>query len=319
MPEHLLINPQFMKQKKLLFYSLALGLLTSFIACKKDTTTNNGTDAGTEISIHSDDQSLFTSEIDDVTNDADAVLEVYSSVSGREMGSDTSICGASISWNIESNPQTATITFNGSECFGKTRQGSIVISVPKGTKWSDAGATVSVSIQNLKITRLRDKKSVTINGTQTYTNVSGGLLKNLKSLQTITHSIASDGFTITFDNGSQRSWKVAKKRVFTYDGGIVISTSGNHTDGNTEGIAEWGSNRFGTSFVTIISSPLIIKQNCDFRLTSGTVKHMVGNVSAEVTFGLDKDGKPVDCPDTFYYKLVYTGSNGKTYTVIFPY
>lgn len=319
MPEHLLINPQFMKQKKLLFYSLALGLLTSFVACKKDTSTDNGKDSDTEISTHSDDQSLFTSEIDDVSNDADAVLEVYSSVSPREMGSDTSICGASISWDIVSNPQTATITFNGGECFGKKREGSILISVPKGTKWGEAGATVSVSIKNLKITRLSDKKSVTINGTQTYTNVSGGLLKNLKSLQSITHTITSDGFTITFDNGSQRSWQVAKKRVFTYNDGIVITTTGNHAEGGIEGIAEWGNNRFGVSFVTIISSPLIIKQNCNFRLTSGSVTHKVGNVSAVVTFGLDKDGNPVDCPATFYYKLVYTGSNGKVYTIIFPY
>ncbi|MBC8033135.1 MAG: hypothetical protein H7Y03_03255, partial [Chitinophagaceae bacterium] len=43
---------------------------------------------------------------------------------------------------------------------------------------------------NLKIVRVADGKSVVLNGTQTYTNVSGGLSRNLASLQTIVHTIA---------------------------------------------------------------------------------------------------------------------------------
>lgn len=317
MPEHLHYNPQIMKQKKILLFSLALGLLTGFAACKKDTTTNTGDN--TEVSTHSDDQSLFSSEIDAISNDADAALELYS-ISAREMGVDTTICGASISWNVQSDPQTATITFNGDDCGGRKREGSVVISMAKGTKWGNANASVSISFQNVKITRLSDNKSVTINGTQIYTNVSGGLLKNLSSLQTITHTIAADNLSVTFDNGGQRTWKVAKKRVFTYDGGVVIATSGNHAEGNTEGIAEWGTNRFGAAFTTIISQPLIIRQDCDFRLTGGVVTHAVGALSATVTFGLDKDGNPVSCPEgTYYYKLVYTGANGNVLTFILPY
>jgi hypothetical protein len=307
-----------MKQKKFLLYALMLGLLTGFAACKKDTATNTGND--TEISTHSDDQSLFSSEIDAISNDADAVLEFYSAISAREMGADTTICGASISWDILSDPQTATITFNGDDCAGRKREGSVVISLAKGTKWKDAGASVSISFQNVKITRLSDNKSVTINGTQTYTNESGGLLRNLSSQQTITHTIAADDFSVTFDNGAQRTWKVAKKRVFTYDDGVVIATSGNHTEGDTEGIAEWGTNRFGAAFTTVISQPLTIRQDCDFRLTGGVVTHTVGGLSATVTFGLDKDGNAVSCPEgNYYYKLVYTGPNGNTFTLIFPY
>lgn len=307
-----------MKQKKFLLYVLALGLLAGFAACKKDTTTNTGDN--TDISTHSDDQSLFSSEVDAISNDADAVLEFYSAISAREMGADTSICGASISWNLESDPQTATITFNGDDCGGRKRAGSVVISLAKGTKWKDAGASVSIRFQNVKITRLSDNKSVTINGTQTYTNVDGGLLRNLSSQQTITHTIASDDLSVTFDNSTQRTWKVAKKRVFTYDNGVVIATSGNHTEGSTEGIAEWGTNRFGAAFTTVISQPLIIRQDCDFRLTGGVATHTVSGLSATVTFGLDKDGNPVSCPEgNYYYKLVYTGPNGNTFTLIFPY
>jgi len=308
-----------MKQKNFFLYLLMLGLLTGFAACKKDTTANTGDNAA--ISTHSDDQSFFSSEVDAISNDADAILEYYSAISLREMDTDpVTVCGAGISWDLQSDPQTATITFNGGDCVGRKREGTIVISLAKGTKWKDAGASVSISFQNVKITRLSDNKSVTINGTQTYTNVSGGLLKNLSSQQTITHTIAADDLSVTFDNAAKRTWKMAQKRVFTYDGGVVIATSGNRTEGDTEGIAEWGTNRFGTAFTTVISQPLMIRQDCDFRLTGGVVTHTVGGLSATVTFGLDKDGNPVSCPEgAYYYKLVYTGTNGNPFTFISVY
>src|SRR5690606_23393363 len=115
--------------------------------------------------------------------------------------------------------------------------------------------------------------SITINGTQTYTNVSGGLLINLPVLGTITHTITSSNMSVTFDNGSQRTWQVARQRVFTYNNGVVITVTGTHTDGSVIGIAEWGTNRFGRSFITAITQPLVLKQDCSFRVGSGKVVH----------------------------------------------
>jgi hypothetical protein len=198
----------------------------------------------------------------------------------------------------------------------------VVISIPAGIHWRDKGATVTVDVENLVITRKRDNKSITINGTKTFTNVSGGLLENLSSLGTITHTV-SGSLSITFSNGAQRSWSLSKQRVFTYDNGIVITTTGNHSDslGNTN-VAEWGTNRFGVEFESLISQPKVIRQDCDFRLVSGQNQVLRSDeVSSVITYGLDANGDPTSCPGTgtYYLKIVVTKANGTILTKILPY
>ena len=309
-----------MKTKILILSALTLSLALSFTACKKekDDTSNND-----EVAIHSDDQSRFASEIDAAANDADLTIESSSSFTGRYQGVQGIICDATVSVNTSGDPKTITITYDGTNCAGnRKRTGSIVISMAQNVQWKNAGASVTVIFQNLKITRVSDNKSITINGSQTYTNVSGGLLVNLPILTTITHSITSSGLSITFDNGTQRTWQVSKQRVFTFvNNNGVITTTGTHTDGAVTNIAEWGTNRFGKTFTTSITAPLIVKQDCSFRLTSGQVKHVTGGITATATFGLDATGNPTSCPGsgTYYYKVIWTGPNGNSLTVILPY
>ena len=222
-----------------------------------------------------------------------------------------------------SNPRTITITYNGTNCLGnRTRTGVIVISMAQNVRWKNAGAILNVTFQNFKVTRLLDNKSITLNGTQTYTNVSGGLLINLPTLNTITHTITSSNMSVTFDNGSQRNWQVARQRVFTYNNGIVVTINGMHTDGTITGIAEWGTNRFGHAFITAITQPLVLRQDCNFRLVSGKVHHVSSNVfDATVTFGLDAAGNPTGCPGlgNYYMKIEWTGLLGVAHTAILPY
>jgi|SRR5436190_1230502 hypothetical protein len=313
----------FMKKTALLHYLFAFTLLISFAACKKQADKKDND----EMSVHSDDQSQFSSEIDGIANDADLTIESSGSgVTGRFEGIQGTICDASVTLDLAANPRTITITYDGTVCPGAfhKRQGVVVISMAQGVLWKDAGAAVTVTFQNLKITRLRDNKSITINGAQTYTNVSGGLLVNLPNLNSITHAITSSGLSVTFDNNTQRTWQVAKQRVFTGNyltNSAVVTTTGTHTDGNNTGIAEWGTNRFGGSFATAITEPLVIRQDCNFRLTSGRVKHTTSLVTATVTFGLNANGEPTTCPGlgTYYFKVIWTGPNGNSITVIRPY
>lgn len=309
-----------MKKTTLLQLVFVSIVLIGLGACKKDS--NNDT-TNEQITAHSDDQSQFSTEIDGVANDADLAVESQGSMTGRYEGVQGVICDASVTMDLTSNPRTITITYDGTICPGAfhKRQGVVVISMAQDVQWKNAGASFTVTFQNLKITRLVDSKSITLNGAQTYTNVSGGLMINLPNLTNITHSLTSDGLSITFDNGSQRSWKVAKQRVFTYNNGAVITTTGLHTDGSNTGIAEWGTNRFGIAFATAVTEPLVVRQDCSFRITSGKVKHTVGQSSAVVTFGLNASGEPTTCPGlgVYYFKLVLTGPNGNSITVIRPY
>lgn len=306
-----------MKARILSLPVLILALAVSFTSCQKDNTPED-TDYTAQSSAHSDDQSRFSNEVDAVANDANSVLDVTAGFSGRI----NSICDATVAVDTVSNPRTITITYNGTNCLGnRTRTGVVVISMAQGVRWKNAGAVVNVTYQNLRITRLSDNKSITINGTQTHTNVSGGLLINLPVLGTITHTITSSNMSVTFDNGTQRTWQVARKRVFTYSGGVVITVTGTHTDGSTTGIAEWGTNRFGNAFTTIISEPLVFRQDCSFRLTAGKVTHITPQFNAFVIFGLDASGNPTSCPGagSYYMKVAWTGPAGITHTTILPY
>ena len=179
-----------------------------------------------------------------------------------------------------------------------------------------------MNIENLTITRLRDGKTIVINGTKTYTNVTGGLIIDLPNLDSIVHTI-SGNMSVTFASGNQRVWDVSKTRTFTYNDGIVLSTTGTHADslGNSN-VAEWGVNRYGVGFESMISEPKVIAQSCEYRLTGGqnTVIRTDGWMSV-ITYGLDANGDATGCPGTgtYYYKLVVNRPNGKTYTYILPY
>ena len=300
---------------------ITLAVLTGLIACKKENS-KPAPDSNQQLTTHADDQNRISSQIDAVANDVSFSIESSAAYSGRMQNTlGLTTCDASVSFDSLSNPRKITITYSGTNCNGGfKRTGSVVASMPANVHWKDQGATITVTYQNLKVTRLADNKSITINGSHTITNISGGLLFNLSN-QSITHDVSSSGLTISFDDNTQRSWMVANRRVFTYNNGIVLTIHGNKTIGTTEGIAEWGVNRFGHDFTTSITQPLVIRQDCAFRLTAGQVKHDGDGGSATVTFGLDVSGNPTTCPGLgFYYlKMNWTGPNGASASVTWPY
>ncbi len=311
-----------MKLRILSLSTIILSLSLVFTACQKNSNSGTDTDYSSESTIQSDDQSRFTSESDAIANDVDVTVDVTAGFSGRGEQVQSLICNATVVVDTLSNPRTITITYNGNNCQNTTtRTGVVVISMAQGVRWKNAGAVINVTFQNLHITRLADNKSITINGTQSHTNVSGGLLINLPTLGIITHTITSSNMSVTFDNASQRTWQVAKQRVFTYSGGIVVTTTGTHTEGGISGIVEWGTNRLGRTFTTAISQPLVVRQDCNFRLTSGQVVHTLPVFNASATFGLDASGNPTSCPGAgpYYMKIVWTGAGGNPHTIILPY
>jgi hypothetical protein len=307
-------------KKQLTYLSVALlsvGLF--FTSCKKEKTT--AVDTTIEAQSQSDDQSRFSNESDAADDDANAALENLGGSYAGESPLTPQLpftCDATVTVDTASNPRTITITYNGNVCLGaRTRTGSVVLSFAPGFRWATAGAQYSIAYQNLKITRVIDNKSITINGTKTITNVSGGKLRNLATrLTPIVHTVQSTGMSITFDDASQRTWQVARQRSFSYDNGIVITITGISTQGG--GIAEWGVNRHNHTFTSAILQPLVIKQSCNFRLVSGKVQHVGQAVTTTTTFGLDASGNPVtSCPiGPFYYQTIWTGPNGNSLTHI---
>ena len=291
-------------------------------AGKKADTTPSTTDQNTELAVQSEDQSNFSSQVDAVANDANIAIENNAAFNGRIENTQGIVCNATAVADSANGIRRITLTYNGTSCTGnRSFAGIVVLSMPLATHWKDAGAVLTINIQNLKITKLSNNKSITINGTKIITNLTGGRLKELATHGTIIHTITGTNLSVTFDNGTQRTWQVAKKRVSTYNNDVVITTTGMHTEGDVSGISEWGTNRFGNAFVTAISQPMIVNGDCDYRLVSGEVTHGKLTAAVTVTFGLNAAGVPASCPGTgnYYYMAVWKGINCVTKTTILPY
>lgn len=298
-----------------------IGLISfALTSCKKDHIETD--DLATICKNQADDESRLSDEFDAISMDATRVVEAAPILAGARVDWQD-LCDATVAYDTLGSNRTVTITYNGTNCIGnRTREGVVVIIMPLGVQWSNAGATMTINIQNLVITRLSDGKTITLNGTKTVTNVTGGLVENLSGAGTITHTVYGNDLSITFDNGSERLWNVARQRVFTYDDGIVITVTGLHDNGTSTGIAEWGTNRHGHLFETTIVDPLVIRQDCDFRLTSGKKIHEVGPRVVTVTFGLDASGNATACPgfgNPYYLKAEWNDPQGNYHFVLKPY
>jgi hypothetical protein len=331
-----------MKTTLLSAVAVAVTVASLVAACNKSnssgsSSTSSGT-TPTQIQTQTDDETQVNNEMDANANDVNNALNTTAAFSGNTSTSyssgiqttggatggldiDYSICDGTVTTDTANGLRQVIITYNGNNCWGnRIRNGVVVISIPVGVRWRDTGAVVTVQFENLKITRVRDGKTITFNGTYTYTNVTGGLLVDLATRDSITHTITADSVSIEFADSATRVWSVSKQRVFTYNDGVVITTTGTHSDGTNTDVSVWGTNRYGNSFETLITQPKVIQQSCDYRLTSGQTETIRPAVTTTVTYGLDSDGNPTSCPGTgtYYYKVVWV-IGGKTYTYIAPY
>ena len=298
-------------------------LMLTVVSCKKSST-DNETDYTEEFKTQSDDHTFMSSDNDEVTADANTVLENDPTLAGRPL---YTICGATVASGSTSTTRTVTITYNGNNCNNKrSRVGVVELSIPKNKKWKDVGTVLTVKFVNLKITRLSSTapKSITINGSEMYTNTSGGkLLDVVLNNATITHDITSSGLSLTFDDGSQRIWEVSKRRVYSNSGGnVTLTITGTHSDGTNSDIAEWGTNRRGKVFAARIVEPIVMKQDCEFRIGSGKICYTKFVVPVYLTLGLNASGVATTCPGTsnlYYLKIEWNKLNGTAQSVLLAY
>ena len=216
------------------FLKIGLILITtaglSLTGCQKEKQKDNSPDSSSLQQLSQDDN--FAENVnDEAMNDVNALL----SGGGNLKSTNFWPCNATIdSTAVVNDTITFYITYDGYSCNGKLlRTGKIEIKKKVGTKWHDAGATVIVTYINLQITRVSNGKSITINGTRTFQNVTGGVLWQLGNQYTsIVHKIWGT-MVVTFDNDSTRSWNIARQRTFTGTmGQLLMTVDGFGTEGN---------------------------------------------------------------------------------------
>lgn len=299
------------------FALLVVGL--AFTSCKKDKASTSPTedDESSTFAQQSADVNTANNSADMSFDDAENAL-APSSLGGAKMASMyPNICGASVDTTQITTLQKVVITYTGTSCDGlKNRSGSISVQLTTGNKWKDVGAILTITYNNFKVTTISTGKSHTLNGVHTLKNTSGGLVAHIgvaPNPSTIVRQIRANTMTLTFDDGTVRSWSAARKRTWTGTGGFPTSLaiSGDTVLAGVSNTEVWGTNRAGNAFTTVVSSPITVNSTCGwFSPVSGMKKHTVNSRVSTITFGTDASGNIVStgCPN--HYIINWTSPAG---------
>ena len=311
-------------QKNVLLTAATIFMMAiSIVSCKK-TALNDESTENVKIAAAADKQSRFSKELTSFANDANILLQSRTSIHGKienEMGG---LCNVTASVDSSGSSYITTLNYNGLNCAGTGNfTGLVVLTILKTVNWRDAGATMACNFQNLKIVRVTYNKSININGLVNVTNESGGKIADLPTRGNITNTITGSNIKVTFDDNTYLTVQEATQRNYTLNNGVVvITTTGTHTEGTVSGVSEWGADNTGAKFVTAYTKPLVMKQDCDYRIGNGEATTTKPDGKSVITFGLDATGAPTACPGTtgiYYFKTDWIGNNGDTSTALAAY
>jgi hypothetical protein len=300
-----------------LFVILLAAITVSMTGCKKDETkppAQGNTESLQQLSI---DDNNIQSISDENMNDAMTV------VTGGNLKSSNMMwpCNATVdSANLVNDTIVYYITYNGLNCLENFyRTGQVVVKRPFGVNWIDPGATVKVDLVNFHITRVATGKSVTLNGSHLFTNVSGGHIWMLGYGLDALVQRAEGYMHATFDDSTTRTWYIARQRTLTGAiGTLVLSIDGFGNAGSYNNLVTWGTNRNGEEFFAQINQTVVHKQACNFDPVTGIIHYAIpaGDKSATITFGYDSNNQPVtndDCPAKYRLDWQYNGNSGTFY------
>ncbi len=301
---------------------IAVTALTfAFTSCKKDDLSSGQSDPASIVQLTTDENN-----VDGIMNDAASDVESLLSLgSGFKSSEVWRPCHGTVdSTSIVNDTITFYITYDGLNCRGNLIwTGKIEIKRKVGVRWYQPGAAVVFKYINLNVTRVNSNKSITLNGTKTFTNVNGGLRWQVGTLITSYVETVRGSMQASFENETSRTWNVARKFTYTGTQGHLVMTvdgfgSADGTNGGYTNLVVWGTNRQGETFYTQITQSIVHKQVCDFKPCSGIKIHQIPskNMSATVTFGYDDNNQPVQgdaCPTKFRVDWQRNNASGTAY------
>jgi hypothetical protein len=311
-----------MKSKKLFQLSFVLIALLgiSLTGCKKDNLNQGNNDNSSMLQLTTDEINVENA-MNDAVSDAENVL----SFGGSQLKSTNGWpCHASIdSSAIVNDTITLFINYEGLNCLGnRSRTGRIEIKKAVGTHWVQPGATVIFKYIGYSITHNASGKSTTFNGTISFKNVSGGYIMQLgHGVTSIVHRI-SGAMQMTFDNGTSRTWNVARQVTYTgTNNQLLMTIDGFGSAGGYTGLVTWGTNRNDEAFYTQITQSVVHKELCSWDPVSGIKIHQVPSASksATITFGYDNNNLPVtgdECPTKYRVDWQKNGNSGTSYILL---
>lgn len=274
----------------------------------------------TENENQSKDQSQVQTETKNAFDDANSA---FSGTSAGKSTNAISICGAT----VDTSSIASKIIFinydSTTTCTGYKKSGKIKVQLISGTSWRNAGATVQLTYIDYKVTKIATNKSIVINGVQNVTkqNTIDWITFLTSGTGSVTYKTRANNMSITFDDGSTRTWSAAHTSSYSVASGVVTAShSGDTTITGVSSVSHWGTNRFGKTFTTAISTSIVSNNTCGWwKPISGVVSHLVNSKSFTTTFGVASDGVPVSSGCAFGFKVDWTGVDGTAKQAIVSY
>jgi hypothetical protein len=307
---------------------LAASLLLPFAGCKKKRAFKEETG---QVTV---DNRVTQGENDEAIKDVNIVILEQHLLRGKSafpqtiLTSTTSICGVKLDTTLESKG-IITLNYVGSECYGRTRTGSIRFTLTEYPlkKWKNAGCVVKIEFLGYKVTRKSDGRSVQLDGTQVLTNQSGGTWYDLWFLSQpgVVYTLTGDNMKASFDGGTNSLYNLNRRLTYTYSGDVTTcKVEGLASQDGRSNVESWGQTRDGDRFTAQITQPLIWKTKCGAMApVSGEVVIKVDGKDFDMNckMGVDKDGNPVgvDAPACPYGYEMNWSYKKRTNTRIFSY
>ncbi len=327
-------------KKAVLTTSIAcFSVLILVVGCKKSDTTSTPTTIqetalSAQVSQSAVDQTTIENDNDAIATDATKATETVPAFNsstkvtglfGAPSGVDSTKDSTSYKWFIIDRSPIArgfkrmVLRYLGLwENNRVMKQGYITIELIKGTKWTDTGAILKET-DSVSLT-YRDGKTRIYQNTRFVTNVSGGFYNLKNQTNPFIYTMHATG-SVIFDNGTQRTYWIARRNTFSKTAPYPFTTNGDTTYMGTL-CSIGGTTRYGASFW--VESPQAISSSAQFGYTSPTQGkrklNYTGVATVTLTFGVDTTGNQVATGIQPYgYKVDWTKLNGKQGSAIIAY
>lgn len=241
-------------------------------------------------------------EMDEVIKDVNTVLMEQYLLRGRVSSASTpstSVCGVTLD-TLGLLTGKVTLTYNGTDCFGRTRTGKVIFTVEDYPlrKWKQKDCRVKIEYQQYQCQR-SGGLTVKLEGTQTIINESGGSWFELwyGGQGQVVYRHTGNDVKVTFSGDKTCYFSVDRRLTYTFANNITSCTV--HGLSNQKGrpnVEAWGISSESDNFAAEVTDPYLWRTSC------GPVAPLRGAVTVVIDekdfdlkcrYGVDSGGNAV--------------------------
>lgn len=289
--------------------AIAVVLLIALPACKKRKAFKNET-AQSAVEIR---QAM--GEMDEVIKDINTVIMEQFTLRGRvsSQTATTTVCGVVLD-TLGQLTGKMTLTYDGSDCYGKVRKGVVVFSIRDYPvrKWKHKDCVLDIEFIQYQVTRTSDNRSIQFDGKQTLQNETGNTWFDIWYLgaSKAEYRHQATETHLTFNGSSTAIFSVDRRLSFTHAGGrtdCLVSGAGSHA--SRSNVEAWGYTTDNENVTAEVKSPYLWHTSC------GAVAPVSGLVEVAIEgkehvlqchYGVDASAQPVSGQCPFGYEVTWS-------------